>query len=74
MILFPLIDKIVVLNGPNSTYDVEPGMSVFIEVQATTDRLFMNQMTFKWQWYEEQTDKKTGVTVTSMSSYILFNI
>ncbi|XP_060589756.1 contactin-4-like isoform X2 [Ruditapes philippinarum] len=57
-------DKIVVLNGPNSTYDVEPGMSVFIEVQATTDRLFMNQMTFKWQWYEEQTDKKTGVTIT----------
>ncbi|XP_060589743.1 neuroglian-like [Ruditapes philippinarum] len=59
-----VIDKIVVIKGPNSTYDVVPGMSVFIEVQATTDSLFNNQMTYKWQWYEEQTDKKTGVTVT----------
>jgi hypothetical protein len=72
--MFLFIDKIVVLKGPNATYDVEPGMSVFIEVQATTDSLFMNQMNFKWQWYEEHTDKKTGVTVTSMFTYVLYNI
>jgi hypothetical protein len=71
MIRFLILDKIIVLMGPNSTYNVEPGMSVFIEVRATTDRLFMNQMTYKWQWYEEKTDKKTGVTVTSREIYFL---
>ena len=65
MTLFLFIDKIAVVRGPNATYDVEPGVSVFIEVEATTDRLFQNQMKFKWQWYEENTDKKSGVTEIS---------
>jgi len=60
-----IIDKIVLLRGPNSTYDVAPGMVLDIYAEATTDKQWQKQMVYIWQWYEEgPVDQKTGQTTT----------
>lgn len=66
-----IADKIVVLSGPNSTYDVEPGKLLDIIVEAKTDKLWQNQMKFYWLWYQEIEDPKTGIrnTGTSICTY-----
>ncbi|XP_053381957.1 contactin rig-6-like [Mercenaria mercenaria] len=54
------IDKILVLRGPNSTYDVEPGSRIEIIMEATTDVEYQEFMNYTWQWYQEKTDETTG--------------
>lgn len=53
-------DKILVLKQPNTTYYVVPGSRLEILVEATTDRDWLNQMDYIWQWFEEVTDENTG--------------
>lgn len=55
-----VIDKIEILKGPNSTYDVEPDTRVEIIMKAKTDINWQNQMNYTWWWYEEITDENTG--------------
>ncbi|KAL4218250.1 Contactin-5 [Mactra antiquata] len=56
-----VIDKIVVKQQPNSTYDIEPGTILSIFVDATTDVLWQNHMKFKWYWYEDANEANQPV-------------
>ena len=62
-------DKITVIRGPNSTYYVEPGSVININIVATTDPMWTNQMNYTWNWYEKVEDENTGDTTTGRSSF-----
>jgi hypothetical protein len=63
-ILIYTSDKITVINGPNSTYYVEPGSRIGITLEVTTDPKWENQMHYTWTWYEQIVDENTGETTT----------
>lgn len=54
-----VIDKIVLGTRPNSMNYIEPAVKLDLDVDATTDELWQNQLKFQWYWYDQVEDDQT---------------